>query len=107
MLNQALFKPMRFVCLLATLLLLSCGPSLPGWSDSACGDSRYLELKRVPLDSMSARDYDYFQAKDRECQEYTRALREAGSPSSPFGILAYLFIFGVLGAFFALISLLM
>lgn len=39
------------------------------YSQDPCNDSRYLELKKVPLDSMSDRQYEYFMLKEKSCSE--------------------------------------
>jgi hypothetical protein len=38
-------------------------------SETACNDSLYLKLKEKPAASMTAREYSYFEMKDRECEE--------------------------------------
>jgi hypothetical protein len=39
----------------------------------ACQDPKYLHLLTIPIDSMSARDFAYFQMKDKECEDATAA----------------------------------
>lgn len=38
--------------------------------DNPCQDSLYLELKEIPLDEMSDRQFEIFSQKDKACQEY-------------------------------------
>lgn len=47
--------------------------------DSPCDDPQYVVLKTKPIDQMSAREYEYFQQKDRECGEFRRLQLEKGS----------------------------
>jgi len=42
----------------------------------ACLDELYLQLKKVPLDQMTEREYEYFMQKDKECAEAQRAEAE-------------------------------
>lgn len=43
---------------------------------SPCDDILYLQLKLVPLDEMSERQYEYFISKTKECDEYQKQLLE-------------------------------
>ncbi len=38
-------------------------------NESACVDPEYLRLKTIPIDSMTPRQYAYYQMKDKECEE--------------------------------------
>lgn len=38
--------------------------------DNPCEDSLYLELKEIPLDEMSYRQFEVFRDKDKACNEY-------------------------------------
>jgi len=49
---------------------------------SPCEDPRYLQLKGVPLDSMTQREYEYFTEKDKACTEFNR-LQLHQPPASP------------------------
>ncbi len=50
----------------------------------ACQDSLYLQLKRVPVDSLSAREYEQFRIRDAACVQSlvstTTAPVETGKP---------------------------
>jgi hypothetical protein len=61
-----------FTLLTLTLALSSC-IAQKEISTTACQDPKYLHLLTVPIDSMNARDFAYFQTKDRECEEATAA----------------------------------
>lgn len=39
-----------------------------------CKDSLYLSLKKIKLDSMSTREYEYYLSKEKECAEYNKVL---------------------------------
>jgi hypothetical protein len=58
---------MRYSALL--LLVLTSCVAKPIISDTACNDPLYLELKKKPIETMTAREFAYYQAKDRECEE--------------------------------------
>lgn len=49
-------------------------------SDNPCNDSLYVELKKIPLDDMSNREYEVFKQKDQACQEFQRT-QEANKPA--------------------------
>ena len=49
--------------LIWTLIFLVVGQNDP------CNETRYLELKEMPLDSMSPRQYEYFMLKEKYCHE--------------------------------------
>lgn len=54
------------------LLVFTCLASI-GFAqhvESPCNDSLYLVLKKVPLESMSERQYTYFIQKDKECASF-------------------------------------
>ncbi len=38
-------------------------------STTACNDSTYLALDRKPIDSMTPREFAYWQTKDKECED--------------------------------------
>ncbi len=59
---------MKKSLLLLSLLLASC-IAKPIISDTACNDPEYLSLKAKPIDSMTDREFSYFQMKDRECEQ--------------------------------------
>lgn len=40
--------------------------------DNPCKDSLYMVLKKIPLDSMSQREYEYYILKEKECSEYRK-----------------------------------
>jgi hypothetical protein len=39
-------------------------------AESPCNDSMYMELKKMPLEKMTDRQYNYFIQKDKECSNY-------------------------------------
>ncbi len=43
---------------------------------SPCDDELYLELKRLDLDELSERQYEYFSSKSKECDQYQKQLLE-------------------------------
>ena len=59
---------MKKYWLLLTLVLASC-VAKPIISETACNDPLYLSLKAKSIDSMTDREFAYFQMKDRECEE--------------------------------------
>jgi hypothetical protein len=58
---------MKYFALL--LLVLTSCVAKPIISDTACNDPLYLKLKKKPIETMTAREFTYYQAKDRECEE--------------------------------------
>ena len=64
---------MKWLSAILTLLLFSSCIAPREIDDRACKDPEYLHLLRVPMDSMSPKEFAYFQMKDRECQEATAA----------------------------------
>jgi hypothetical protein len=67
-----------FVLLLLCLAAGSASAQTPP-PNNPCADSLYQALRRVPLDSLSDRQYDYFTQRERTCTEWQRlrALAEA------------------------------
>lgn len=59
---------MKKVLFLLPFVLSSC-IAKPIISDTACNDPEYLSLKAKPLDSMTDREFAYFETKDRECEQ--------------------------------------
>ncbi len=58
-------------------------------TNSACSDPMFLSLQHKSLDSMSAREYEYFKQKDSECEQVSamnNALESAAQSSSSFTI---------------------
>src|ERR1700733_1522410 len=53
---------------LIVLLVLSSCIAKPIISETACNDPIYLNLKTKPIESMTDREFAYFQMKDRECE---------------------------------------
>ena len=54
------------------LLILLCLPMIGfGQDKSPCLDERYIELKKIDLDSMSDREYQYFLKKEEQCKRHT------------------------------------
>lgn len=55
-----------------------------------CLDSSYVELRKKPVDQMTAREYEYFLQKDRACTEMrvTVAAREASSTGKTWKVVA-------------------
>ena len=39
-------------------------------AESPCNDSMYLELKKLPLEKMTDRQYNYFIQKEKDCSNY-------------------------------------
>ncbi len=54
--------------LLFPLVLASC-VAKPIISNTACTDPEYLSLKAKPIDSMTDREFAYYEMKDRECEQ--------------------------------------
>lgn len=40
--------------------------------DNPCEDSTFVSLKKVPIDEMSQREYDYFMMMSKECVEFAK-----------------------------------
>ncbi|HEY3876684.1 MAG TPA: hypothetical protein VGM92_14500 [Candidatus Kapabacteria bacterium] len=59
---------MKKSLLLLPLILASC-IAKPIISDTACNDPEYLRLRSKPIDSMTDREFAYYQMKDRECEQ--------------------------------------
>lgn len=70
----------------ALLILSSCG-SHGVLRSTACNDSVYVALKHKPLDSMSAREFEYFQRKDKECSEAVVATSETEHSGSALPVI--------------------
>jgi hypothetical protein len=51
-------------------MLMVFPPIIFGQSHSPCDDSRFLTLKKKPLELMSEREYAYFKDYSRRCREY-------------------------------------
>ena len=51
-----------------------------GVAPPACSDSLYLALKRKPVDSLSAREYELFRERDRACLQ-TAGTQPSSAPS--------------------------
>ncbi len=58
----------KLLLLLAFTAITSIGFSQQ--VESPCNDSLYLVLKKVPLENMSERQYNYFIQKDKECASF-------------------------------------
>ncbi len=54
-----------------SLILGICALCALAYCQGPCDDSRYLELKKKPLDAMSQREFDYFMLKEKYCIEET------------------------------------
>lgn len=58
-----------------------------------CLDERYVALQSVPLDSMSEREFDFYQQRDAACLEYRNAdASRATTAQSADGIAMVLWI---------------
>jgi small-conductance mechanosensitive channel len=44
--------------------------------DNPCNDERYLELKEIPLDEMTDRQFKVYQQKDKACQDYLNTVED-------------------------------
>jgi hypothetical protein len=49
---------------------------------SPCNDSQYLELKKMHVDSMSQREYEYFMLKERYCNEDLNSVKEQNTQNT-------------------------
>lgn len=69
---------------LVSLAFLLVMPALAGAQSTApvaCSDSLYLALKRRPVDSLSAREYELFRERDRACLQSGTVQPPAGAPA--------------------------
>lgn len=48
---------------------------------SPCDDPLFLALQKKSLDSLSIREYEYFQKKDKECSEYRASIVRGAQPT--------------------------
>jgi hypothetical protein len=55
-----------FICASFTLITGCIAPR--EINQSACLDPEYLRLKAIPTDSMTQRQFEYYQTKDKECE---------------------------------------
>lgn len=92
-------KPLPFVSVLVLLLCVAGvahaqSPRLLGSAQflvsseaapapSPCDDSLFVSLQGRALDSLSAREYEYFMLKTKECGEYRKAAMAGGGKGTP------------------------
>ena len=81
------------MCALVTMLLIGCGSSLP--RQNPCRDKMYIQLQSKDLDSMSNREFAYFQTKSAECERYN-AIKEGRETLD--GWMSGLLFLGILSA---------
>ena len=77
----------RLILLAGFLLVTGCAPTaseapVPAAATGPCADELYLRLKTVPLDSMTAREYEYFQSRDEACVQYQRDRASQGEAAA-------------------------
>lgn len=70
-----------------------------------CDDSMYITLKKISIDSLSKREYEYFLAKEKECADYNRTILQtrptqkmADQYSDNSSLLYILLVLGLAGA---------
>lgn len=59
---------------LITLVVLCFVNAVSGQTvhTSPCNDSLYMSLKTVPMNKMTDREFEYFQQKDKDCNEFQK-----------------------------------
>ena len=72
----------RALAILACLFVLPAVAGAQSSAPAACSDSLYLALKRRPVDSLSAREYELFRDRDRACLQPAAGQGAAADASS-------------------------
>ena len=77
---------LRQIAVRACLLAFSAVPCTVRAQDSKvspCSDSLYLELRRIPIDSLTPRQYEVFKDRDRACTQSQSQTASAAIASKP------------------------
>ncbi len=69
-------------CLIA-LIAIPCTARAQDAKGAPCSDSLYLELRRIPIDSLTPRQYEIFRERDRACTQSQSQAAAAGVTAKP------------------------
>jgi hypothetical protein len=70
---------------LAVLTLLSLSFSRDNYEESICEDPKYLKLKKRDIKELDEKEYGYFVAKDKACDDLRIAIKSNEKNKTPFG----------------------